>query len=220
MLSRGYHVDDAREQTVQMRRAPRQARGQQRVSAILDAAERLFDETGYDAATTNEIAGRAGVPIGSVYQFFPNKDAIRHAVAQRYRDGFAALYDALLAEGIATLPLPVLVNQLIDAMIAYGSEHIGVTRIVLQGKSNPHVAAAADMVQRDMIGRFETLIAARAPHLAPERRTLVATVGLTAVFALLSLAITAKYTSGHDHMFSIFEQTKLMTIAYLEAATR
>src|SRR5664279_5431362 len=68
-----------------MRRAPQQARGQRRVSTILDAAAEVFAETGYEETTTNAIAIRANTSIGSLYQFFPNKLAILSSLASRYR---------------------------------------------------------------------------------------------------------------------------------------
>lgn len=67
-----------------MRRKPQQARGQRRVNTILDAASQVFSELGYEAATTNIIAIRANTSIGSLYQFFPNKEAILSAIATRY----------------------------------------------------------------------------------------------------------------------------------------
>ena len=67
-----------------VRKLPKQARSQQRVDTILDTAAQLFEEVGYESATTNEIALRAGVPIGSLYQFFTNKDAILNALVERY----------------------------------------------------------------------------------------------------------------------------------------
>jgi len=62
-----------------MRRKPRQARSQERVNRILDVAEKLFASQGYAATTTNAIAAQAQVPIGSLYQFFPDKTAILKA---------------------------------------------------------------------------------------------------------------------------------------------
>ncbi len=68
----------------EMRHEPIQARSAKRVEQILNCASQLFSEIGYDRATTNDIAKRAGVPIGSVYQYFPNKDALLHALTKRY----------------------------------------------------------------------------------------------------------------------------------------
>ena len=61
------------------RRIPRQPRGRRRVSQLLDAAAAVISSVGYDAATMTAIAAKAGAPIGSLYQFFPNKEAITHS---------------------------------------------------------------------------------------------------------------------------------------------
>ena len=51
---------------------------------VLEAAGNIFAEKGFDAATTEEIAERAGVSIGSLYQYFPNKEALFEAIADQY----------------------------------------------------------------------------------------------------------------------------------------
>jgi AcrR family transcriptional regulator len=57
------------------RARPSQARSRDTVEALLQAAAQVFECHGYAAGTTNRIAERAGVSIGSLYQYFPNKDA-------------------------------------------------------------------------------------------------------------------------------------------------
>ncbi len=69
---------------------PLQQRSRLTVQAILEAAIQVFDEHGYAAGTTARIAQRAGVSIGSLYQYFPNKDSILTALAGQH-----------LAEGLA-----------------------------------------------------------------------------------------------------------------------
>jgi AcrR family transcriptional regulator len=61
---------------VKSRKAPRQERSKVMVEAILEAAAQVFAELGYARATTNKIAERAGVSVGSLYQYFPNKDSL------------------------------------------------------------------------------------------------------------------------------------------------
>ena len=61
---------------VMVRKAPRQERSKVMVGAILEAAAEIFAELGYARATTNKIAERAGVSVGSLYQYFPNKDSL------------------------------------------------------------------------------------------------------------------------------------------------
>jgi AcrR family transcriptional regulator len=65
-------------------RAPKRARGKQRVAELLEAATAVFTEKGYEAATMTEIAARAGAPIGSLYQFFPVKEALADTLIQNY----------------------------------------------------------------------------------------------------------------------------------------
>jgi len=63
---------------------PKQARSRETFEAILRAAAQVFERSGYAGATTNRIAERAGVSIGSLYQYFANKDAILVALAERH----------------------------------------------------------------------------------------------------------------------------------------
>lgn len=67
------------------RRRPVQARSRQTVERILDAAAHVFGERGY-AGTTNHVAERAGISIGSLYQYFPDKDALLVALHDRHLD--------------------------------------------------------------------------------------------------------------------------------------
>jgi len=72
------------------RKRPRQRRSQQTVDAILEAAARVFAERGHAGGTTNHIAATAGVSVGSLYEYFPNKDAILVALVERQMDEMAA----------------------------------------------------------------------------------------------------------------------------------
>ncbi|WP_067170941.1 TetR family transcriptional regulator [Microtetraspora niveoalba] len=73
-----------------LRRRPTQRRSARRVERMLDACAELLDEIGYEALTTTRIAERAGVAIGSVYQFFPDKRAISQALTRRHIELFVA----------------------------------------------------------------------------------------------------------------------------------
>jgi AcrR family transcriptional regulator len=84
-------------------RAPKRARGKQRVAQLLQAATAVFAEKGYQAATMTEIASCAGAPIGSLYQFFPVKETLADALVENYAALLAADLAALeaRARGIA-----------------------------------------------------------------------------------------------------------------------
>ncbi|MFI7609887.1 TetR family transcriptional regulator [Nonomuraea terrae] len=74
--------------TQTLRRRPAQRRSAERVERMLDECALLLDEAGYDALTTKEVARRAGVPIGTFYQFFPDKQGLVRALAWRNLEAF------------------------------------------------------------------------------------------------------------------------------------
>jgi AcrR family transcriptional regulator len=65
------------------RKTPRQQRSANTVATILQAAAHILEEAGLDGYTTNAVAARAGVSIGSVYQYFPHRDAVTRALIER-----------------------------------------------------------------------------------------------------------------------------------------
>jgi AcrR family transcriptional regulator len=82
--------------TEALRRAPSQARSRERVEKMLAAARDLIAEKGSDALRMGEVAERAGVSIGSLYQFFPDKAAVIRTLAERYNaQGRACIADGL-----------------------------------------------------------------------------------------------------------------------------
>ncbi|WP_414637971.1 TetR family transcriptional regulator [Actinophytocola sp.] len=79
-----------------MRKQPVQQRSAKRVEQMLEACAALIDELGYDGVTTTLIAERAGVAVGSLYQFFPDKRAVVQALTKRNLDHFTAEIDRRL----------------------------------------------------------------------------------------------------------------------------
>lgn len=82
------------------RKQPRQQRALETRQAILEAAARVFAEYGYAAGTTNRIAEAADLSIGSLYQYFPNKDAILSALTDAHVDAGTALLRDRTATGL------------------------------------------------------------------------------------------------------------------------
>src|SRR5271154_532489 len=100
------------------RKLPTQQRSEATVEAILQAAAQVFERHGYAAGTTNRIAERAGVSIGSLYQYFPNKDAVLVALTERHIEAGAAVVAPLLARLEASTPLDDALRGLTAAMVA------------------------------------------------------------------------------------------------------
>jgi AcrR family transcriptional regulator len=80
-----------------MRKKPTQARAGATIAAIVEAAAQVLQRDGEDGLTTAKIADRAGVSIGSVYQYFPNKEAILLALIRKEREAIAADVAARIA---------------------------------------------------------------------------------------------------------------------------
>ena len=117
---------------------PRQARSRETFEAILQAAAQVFERKGYAGATTNRIAERAGVSIGSLYQYFPNKDAILVALAERHlQQGNERL--APLVAAFATDPPPVRegLELLVDSMIELHADSPRLHRVLFEECPRP-----------------------------------------------------------------------------------
>ncbi len=115
------------------RKKPSQARSKATVEAILVAAAQLFRWQGYAGATTDRIAARAGVSVGSLYQYFPNKDAILVALAERHIDTGFALVRELLAEALTHVsPLESLLRSFVVAMIALHEHEPELHRVLFE----------------------------------------------------------------------------------------
>ncbi|CAG9274717.1 DNA-binding transcriptional regulator, AcrR family [Paraburkholderia unamae] len=100
---------------------PKRERGRQRVAAIMDAAVAVFSEKGYDAATMTEIAARSATAIGSLYRFFPTKEALAEALLQRYaQQASNGLAD--LQQQVPEMTLEAVADALVDFVLLLQSQ--------------------------------------------------------------------------------------------------
>lgn len=111
-----------------MRKEPRQERARTTVEAILEAAARILDRQGWGRFTTNAVAEAAGVSIGSLYQYFPNKLALVEAILRRHFD------DVLSALRFADEHTSRIerIEGLVSGMIAAHSIHPSLHRVLLE----------------------------------------------------------------------------------------
>jgi len=101
------------------RKLPVQDRSRRTVEAILDAAAHLFVERGYAATTTNHVAEAAGVSVGSLYQYFPSKDALLVALDLRHLDHAEACLHVELAALARDAPPPAeWARRLVGVLVA------------------------------------------------------------------------------------------------------
>ncbi len=176
-------------------RQPRQARSQERVRRILAAAEELFVTGGVGSSTTNAIAARAGVPIGSLYQFFPDKGAILRSLASGYGE---QLHQDLLAfdqgDG-AALPLEAYIRGIVGLTDRFFAAHPGYAAIFLDVQSlSAELVAIEEEADARLIADWSVALrqraAAEGADLGEEDSRLVAFVLVKAIGQLLWLAAT------------------------------
>jgi AcrR family transcriptional regulator len=169
----------------------RQARGQQRIQLLLDVAEQLFAEIGFEGTTTNAIAARAGMSPGSLYQFFANKDAIAEALATRYLEQLHATQAYSFAAEVVHLPLDALIDRVVDPLVALHVAHPGFWTVFGGSTVSPRLAAATRDFMHAVHERAEAMFVARAPHLSAAERTRCAKVSVQLIRALLPLVVAA-----------------------------
>jgi AcrR family transcriptional regulator len=99
------------------RKKPLQARSQATVDAILQAATYILTAKGWEGFTTNRVAERAGVNIASLYQYFPNKEAILAELQARHRDQVRALVPRILPQLLQQRELRSILCAIVDAVI-------------------------------------------------------------------------------------------------------
>jgi AcrR family transcriptional regulator len=112
-----------------MRKAPRQARSRATTAAILDAAAHILGERGWAGLTTNAVADVAGVSIGSLYQYYPNKLALIEAVRRRHFDDVLVVLRAAADDKVARVRR---FAALVDGMIAIHSRYPAAHRVLLE----------------------------------------------------------------------------------------
>ncbi|MES2033292.1 MAG: helix-turn-helix domain-containing protein [Pseudomonadota bacterium] len=125
---------------VYARRSPRQPRSRATVDAILEAATRIL-EAG-ETFTTNHTAERAGVSVGTLYQYFPDKTAILHALGARERAAIALATQAAIAEGAD--PVRAAIRAQLAAFDGRHAARRAVLETILRDPETPGMSAEVD----------------------------------------------------------------------------
>jgi len=146
---------------VPSRRRPRQERARFTVAAILEAAAEVIDDVGWDRASTNRIAERAGVSIGSLYQYFPNKEAILAQLEEHHRTAVHGVVAAALDRlAEPTVAVDTALRALFDDLIELHRDNPVLTR-VLSTRVPHHTAQGRGDEDNRMIHRLEEILVLR-----------------------------------------------------------
>ncbi|WP_412556736.1 TetR family transcriptional regulator [Streptomyces sp. WA6-1-16] len=143
----------------------RQARGEARIAQLLRAAADVFCTSGYTASSTNAIAREAGVSPGTLYQFFPNKEAIAVELGDRLLDRWRDTYGAAFDQSHTELPLDRLLDAILDPLIAFNCENPAFF-VLMHGSEIPgRITEAHDTLHATMLTRVESVLADYLPDM-------------------------------------------------------
>jgi AcrR family transcriptional regulator len=172
---------------------PKRKRGKQRVAALIDAGAELFAEKGYEATTMTEIASRAGAAIGSLYQFFPSKEALAEALFNRFAEGAAAAFAQVEARAPGC-SASELADLLIDYKLRQGADR-NAAAIALSG-------VVASIVERRkplgdaLRGRIAAILSAGNPALGQDEAATAAIIVNQLMKMVPALASTEDERAG------------------------
>jgi AcrR family transcriptional regulator len=196
------------------RKAPRQSRSALTVAAILDATARILVERGYAATSTNAVAERAGVSVGSLYQYFPNKDALIAALHTRHVEQMKSVIESALVRAMG-VSLDDGLAELVEGAVEAHRVDADLHRVLEQQFAGLDVAASHDKFDEVMQARIVALLSHHRGVLAVTDLPLAAFMLMHGAHALIH-AIVVQRPHGVSLKTATAEIVRMMR-AYLTA---
>jgi AcrR family transcriptional regulator len=195
-----------------MRRLPQQTRGEQRIAAILQAAAQVFYEVGFDATTTTMIAQRAQTAIGSLYDFFPNKEAIAQRLSEQFCEDLRVLFDGILTDELVHLSLSQFIDCIIDPLVRYHQTHPGMLALWLKSQDDSRLSAVKQDLSETLAHKTASIFIMRYPQCDEASALRYSRICMQTVPALTTLAIDGAQVDSE-----VIADLKIMIRAYLQA---
>lgn len=195
-----------------LRAKPKQKRGEQRVSAILDAASEVIAEVGYEAATIVNIAARAKTSVGSLYQFFSNKQAILNALVERYVARASAVFSAIEVEAFPAMTMEDSIRRIFVPLKAFLQDNRDFQAIFSSSLGSTILADAIRAMDEAFLARTDAAMALARPNLDAHARRKYSLVCMMIMKALLGLAGAGSELTLDE----VFEELEAVFVRYLK----
>jgi len=197
-------------------RVPRQERGQRRIDAILDAAAALIGEVGAEAVTVQALAARAGASKGSMYHFFPDRESVLLALAERHVEALRASLAAAREERAGSVAAGG-VDEAVEAFLRpvhdYVDEHPDLPRMLAEPASLQRLAAQRAALHALVEDHAAWIVRARNPALAPAQAALAAASMVAVMSAMRGDRVIARAGSPT----AARRETRRLLRAYLQS---
>jgi AcrR family transcriptional regulator len=166
------------------RKRPRQTRSKVTVDTILEASARILVKRGFDGFTTNEVAAAAGVSIGSLYQYFPNNEALVATLIERHLEEMNASLLSELAR-VAQLPMAEGIRAVIELTIRAHSIDVELHKVLTE--QVPRIGRMARIRELDTMAHrvVSGIFTARRHELAIRDPEIAAFIVITAILAIV-----------------------------------
>ena len=165
-----------------------QDRSRATVDALLAATTRVLVKEGYDRASTNKIADAAGVSIGSLYQYFPSKEALVAAVIDRHVGEMMDVVRAALVR-VATMPVPEAARELVKVMIEAHRIEPKLHRVLVEQSPRVGNMDNLERVDEEAIALVRAYLESRRDELAVDDLEMAAFLSVYAVEAMTHAAV-------------------------------
>lgn len=208
----------ARKPLTQPRKNASQQRSRATVDALVEATARILTREGFDKASTNRIADKAGVSIGSLYQYFPGKEALVAAVIDRHNQATSQLVRQALAE-VASQPLAVAVRRLV--MVAVEAHRIDPRLHRVLTEQVPRTGRLKDIeaFNREAFALFRAYLEAHRDELRVADLDLAAFVCATSIEAVAhSVVLHRADMQSNDTMAKLVDETTRLVVGFLQPA--
>lgn len=197
----------------ELRRQPKQQRGKDRVEKILDAAASVFDEVGYEAATTHLIAAKAGTAIGSLYQFFPDKAAVFNAMELRHIERVKIMWAQANTPEIVQLPLRPMIHAITSAVAQLFEQPVSRVVFIQFFISRQIFQSIDESMTQEAIDFMVSVLKQRNPNLSEVQYSLLAEV---CVHSSNAVILSALRNPDLQHRQQLMQQIEDLLVSYLE----
>src|SRR5215471_16578117 len=171
----------------------RQERGKLRMESLLKAAEEVFAEVGFERATTNLIAARAGVSPGTLYRFYPNKEAMAEAIASRYSSQLERLHQHMFEPGKRSAgSLARLIDATVDPFLEFHRQAPAFEPIFMAAAISAESAGRVRVLHDTVAGRLENVLGAYVRGASAEQLHWAAEVAVCVFRGFLPLIASTK----------------------------
>lgn len=194
------------------RRRPTQQRSKVKFDALLAAAREVLVDVGFESFTCEQVAARAELPIGTLYQFFANKYSL---VAELSREDFLGVQKELaeFSGEIPSLDWLRFLDNFLDHLAHLWMSDPSRRAVWLAMQSTPATRASVQLWEANVAAEITRMLAPLTPDTPREKRTLMAQVLTHVVYSMLNFSVQAE----HSHQDAVIELKRLMG-AYLRVA--